>query len=1179
MHRIISVLFLFVSLLSQAQTNVVNQPQFGKQTIVVPVGETLTFYDHKGTENIKDTYLNNAQSLTVFKPSNSDYVIEVCFEKFDVANDDDKPYTTTSWPGYVIMYNGVCDADNSFAWESDVYGVTERPALPDGDIIEVLCGNYTNKTLISTSTDGALSVGFLWKRGAACDGWTAKVRCIKPERMSSVAAGTYFDFVDTNPRTKNNIVLANLYIDTEGELNPDFLTSLRFNLPVNEGVIDPSTIRMQTKDATDMQASTAINLSVTPEGNNYVASVNHQLDKGHNTFTILADFLPTAKAGSKVIFEISSVITKFKTSGITSFTKADAPTIYCPGIINMPVESTVTVGDYPLDFFDDGGLEGDATPFFEGKVTFLPENPNKAVQIDFTKVRLFPAPTEGHYGQYIRVYNGTVADEKHFLREIKSYSQETVRSTAANGALTVTYESTVSAKNEGFEAKVSQISTNAMTVDKVKVSQIVGNSVSPNEKDVQILRLLITTKETLPALKVGSFAFKTNNTYKNISKATLYYTLSSYDFSTQYKVGEATITGDEFVITTSQDLSLIEGDNLFWLTMDVDGNAENGERIDAEAVSVKLNDSDFIITDGNPYGDRMVMHTVLSQKEQGIVTSIVNQSLIFKNKGVMDIYDEYEWGYDDRINIFVPKHEGLACKIDFEEFQLYYNSNEDGVHPSFKIYEGKGIDGKLLWEVNDYNDATTGPELPIISSSDDGCLTILFNPNAEKFSYTSKGFIATISEINPQTPIVSLNHYLLTTNEGGSVTAQATISGGSAPYNLCWMNAKREVIGEQTTNNYTSFSFTPTSCDDYIVVVTDNNGISTESSFRVVIYGNAATATFENLYLEPESFWSGNSREGSFVSGSYEFSNGNVPEWNYWHGFAYSNRTSTDYSNMMPDQFNSAAGGAYDGSENFAVAYVDDIRIVPLHKKKDIVKGFYVTNDAWVVNAILNGDGIVDGNFGKGDHLRLRVKGKHADGSESYIDFYLADYHSDKEEDRYYLDTWQWVDLQQLGEVTEITFEMGSTKGNLYGMTTPAFFCMDNFNGEREETSINIPSSNTTIDVSQYFTFEHPTATVKYEFADNAPTGVSLTEDGIITTQPFQEVSIVVKATQRGKQQLVRFNIGNINAVNDQIYSNSNGTRSIKAIYDAQGRLQQNIKRGTNIILYNDGTRKKVIKK
>lgn len=39
----------------------------------------------------------------------------------------------------------------------------------------------------------------------------------------------------------------------------------------------------------------------------------------------------------------------------------------------------------------------------------------------------------------------------------------------------------------------------------------------------------------------------------------------------------------------------------------------------------------------------------------------------------------------------------------------------------------------------------------------------------------------------------------------------------------------------------------------------------------------------------------------------------------------------------------------------------------------DVIPGMYITNDAWVVDNILNGDGMTDGVFKQGDWFKLTI--------------------------------------------------------------------------------------------------------------------------------------------------------------------------------------------------------------
>lgn len=93
---------------------------------------------------------------------------------------------------------------------------------------------------------------------------------------------------------------------------------------------------------------------------------------------------------------------------------------------------------------------------------------------------------------------------------------------------------------------------------------------------------------------------------------------------------------------------------------------------------------------------------------------------------------------------------------------------------------------------------------------------------------------------------------------------------------------------------------------------------------------DAAVATFDDLTLEPESYWWGpadNAEEvsgaygpewvGTFKSGSYEFVNSVNPAWGSWMGCSYSNMTATSFESLDKDQWNSAAGHGAEGSTNY----------------------------------------------------------------------------------------------------------------------------------------------------------------------------------------------------------------------------------------------------------------------
>lgn len=243
--------------------------------------------------------------------------------------------------------------------------------------------------------------------------------------------------------------------------------------------------------------------------------------------------------------------------------------------------------------------------------------------------------------------------------------------------------------------------------------------------------------------------------------------------------------------------------------------------------------------------------------------------------------------------------------------------------------------------------------------------------------------------------------------------------------------------------------------------------------------GDPVIATFEELALEPESHWSGDANgddwfygmgtQQTFKSGTYLFENYYAEDYDYWMGFGYTNSTSTVYT-QLSDQYNSCVGIGYNNSANYCVAYPDgsmwgETPTIHVDGEARVVPGFYITNTAWVVNSILNGDGYTEDGFKAGDYFKITIDALDAAGNVTASrNFCLADYRFENEADRYYIDNWAYVDLSGLGEASGFKFSFDGSRKNSYGLTTPTYFCIDNFgdNGTenvREEGSYDGDSS------------------------------------------------------------------------------------------------------------------------
>jgi hypothetical protein len=62
------------------------------------------------------------------------------------------------------------------------------------------------------------------------------------------------------------------------------------------------------------------------------------------------------------------------------------------------------------------------------------------------------------------------------------------------------------------------------------------------------------------------------------------------------------------------------------------------------------------------------------------------------------------------------------------------------------------------------------------------------------------------------------------------------------------------------------------------------------------------------------------------------------------------------------------------------------------------------------------------------------------------LDYYLADYRFENNQQDYILDSWKWIDLLLLGEISALRFSLSSSDVGAWGMNTPAYFCVDQIN-------------------------------------------------------------------------------------------------------------------------------------
>jgi hypothetical protein len=295
------------------------------------------------------------------------------------------------------------------------------------------------------------------------------------------------------------------------------------------------------------------------------------------------------------------------------------------------------------------------------------------------------------------------------------------------------------------------------------------------------------------------------------------------------------------------------------------------------------------------------------------------------------------------------------------------------------------------------------------------------------------------AESSAQTLHISLNQYFQSSENSESIIAYSIIH-----------NSHEEVAEVAISSSDLIIDFKSPGQTN-VIINAEENGTNVSDTIaigvRPVIEGGYDIATFENLIDTENSYWNGSDESGGFSSGKFYFHNDYNPDWFSWSGWAYSNQTDHSTPGWM-NQY-SAMIWTEENSNTYALSYASpSSRISFADSLKRVVKGFFITNSTYAALTMHHGDPYskkFGGESGEDeDWFKLSIEGHLGESSTGIIDYLLADYTFQDSKDDYYIQTWQWIDLETLGEVDALSFSLSSTDNGDFGMNTPAFFCMDN---------------------------------------------------------------------------------------------------------------------------------------
>lgn len=260
------------------------------------------------------------------------------------------------------------------------------------------------------------------------------------------------------------------------------------------------------------------------------------------------------------------------------------------------------------------------------------------------------------------------------------------------------------------------------------------------------------------------------------------------------------------------------------------------------------------------------------------------------------------------------------------------------------------------------------------------------------------------------------------------------------------------------------------------------------------------TASFESLPLPSQnSYYVDYSAPGTDVGFNdglahfpcvYDTSFG----FSYWsYGFAYSNMRDS-VTPGFGNQYSAITSRGFSNSGKYAVAYGAN-NMLPLTGAAigKPVQGFYITNSTYAYYSMRDGDAFAkkfgDSTGDAPDWFKLTVFGyRNGQLKPDSVVFYLADYRDSNNANDYIVRTWQWVNLLPLGSVDSLQFSLSSSDNGMFGMNTPAYFCMDNFKTSETTSATDLAGMVMTV---------YPNPATDYlivNLNDNAPQIATITD-------------------------------------------------------------------------------------
>ena len=660
------------------------------EAMTYTIGEVTNFYDDGGKDA---NYTRDFEGVVTFVPATEGQSIKIDFTKLD-------------------LFDATLDTND------DVFKFYNGREVNEANLITSL---LTESEIVkSTADDGSMTVYFKTVTGYPKSGWEATVSQFLPGNMT--LAGVSGEAASTATVSAGDTDAQMLVIDvaTDNTANPLSLKGINLTAADAKNI---SRARAYYLGKKNTFATTDKFGEVEVSGTTIAITGEKDLIEGHNYVAIVLDINNGAQNEEQITLSLNDV-----TVGET--TQAPANAVSATRTVNNVCRATQGAHSHvisgPWTFTHTEGYSGKyETVDADYIVTFTPAEAGTVAEIDFSSFDVYYSTSSYSTRAVFEIYSGTEVSADKLLWNLKDNSESKVgpgkvlRSQSADGSLTIRFNPKTTSSNyagTGWTATVQPFQNHDMSVKNITVNQTSSDVLAVGATGAELIDFNLETEGTLSLMTVKDINLDLKNTQAAISKVSVFYN-NTNDRASAVEFG-AVENPEASAITVSGERELAEGNNYWWVNVDIKADAAAESVVDAKLVSiVDAAGTTTTIENGDPEGNRVVKYIYLMQEGNNIVT--VTEPLLFYDDGGAD--GKLTKGFKGTVT-FVPGRDNSAVQIN----TLNTFSIGSG---KMMIYSGREANEEnILGKITGYS-TTTGPA-NLVSKAEDGSMTVVFEANS-----------------------------------------------------------------------------------------------------------------------------------------------------------------------------------------------------------------------------------------------------------------------------------------------------------------------------------------------------------------------------------------------------------------------------------------------------------------